>query len=135
VYKPRAVPEAEVIDVGRIGNDEVSLAAHLHEIWRIVVIGIRVVKEATLLNDKTPSPHAWPVPAIPAYGPAAACSDEGFDGELHVRALFLLGEAKYFLPSVAVAADLVAAGNSGLRDSGILLEGDRASVEGGPELC
>ena len=36
----RAVPKAEIVDVGRIGNDQMPLAAHIDKVRRVVVVGV-----------------------------------------------------------------------------------------------
>src|SRR5215831_1282199 len=86
----RAVPKTEVVDIRRVGHDKVTLAPDLHKIWRVIVIGVAIIEETTLLHHQTARPHARSIPAIPADRPLTACLFKGFYREADVFPLFFL---------------------------------------------
>src|SRR2546421_402072 len=51
--------ETRIVDVERIGHDEQRLAADGQPIGKIVVVGIGVVDEATLLDNETAGLRAY----------------------------------------------------------------------------
>src|SRR6185369_8414059 len=91
---------------------------------------VRVVEEATFLDQQAPRVDAGARAAVPAQRPLADGLLHRLDGLLDVLALLLFGELPVLDPAPAVRADVEA----GLADRGgdgrVALEGERAAEHG-----
>src|SRR6266478_4549020 len=109
----RAVPKAEIIDIWRVWNDEMSLAHNLYKIRDVIVVGVRIIEEPALLDHEPPRPHAGTISAIPANRSLTAGFCKRLDRKADVFSLVLLRQLEHFLPPVTMAADLVPTRDSG----------------------
>src|SRR2546425_3281461 len=99
---------AELRIVGReaVRHDQMRALVPAHPVRQLVVVGIRVVEEAALLDEEASRVHAGPVAAIPAHWPLADRLLHGLDGHLDMLALFVFGELVVLDPPPAVRADV-----------------------------
>src|SRR5579884_1481633 len=114
-----------------IGDHEVSLARHVREVREIVVVGVRVVQEAALLDQQLAGVHARSVAAVPAQWPLAAGLLDGFDRPSDVPAFLLPVEQPVLDPAPAMRAGLVPALPDPGRHLRVAFEGDGSREERG----
>ena len=128
---PAAPPEAAVVHLKGVGDDQPLLSIDERVVGEIVVVGVAVVEEASVLHEELTRVEAGTGAYVPAKGPLARRAGDRLDA--HANALFLLlaGHIVVGLPSIAVAHDLVAAASHLLPNGGVALQGHGAAVDGG----
>ena len=99
--------ELHVVDVQGVGDDQVRLARHDGPVRQIVVVGVRVVEKAALLDHETPRVGTEPA-GVPAERPGAGHARQALDRAPDVVTLDLLAHELVVDPLPAVAHDLVA---------------------------
>src|SRR6516225_6192412 len=66
-----AAHELRVVVDEAIGHDKVAAATDFDPIGKLVVVGVRIVEEATFLDDEAARVEAWPIATVPAERPRA----------------------------------------------------------------
>src|SRR6185437_10253627 len=128
--EPGGEREFSVIGVHCVGDDEVRLAGDVDPIGQFVVVGVRIVKKAALLDQETAGVFARPVAAVPTERPLADRALDRFDRAGDSLALLVLAQAEMLFPLPPVAADVIAGSGNRLGDPRISLERDRAAKYG-----
>src|SRR5262245_37924723 len=105
-------------------------SAHHGPVRKLIVVGVRVVKETAFFDDQPPGIHAWAITAVPAQGAAPNCAFEGCHGTSNVLALIILRQPEHLDPPPTVAANVIAPVRNGPRSRLIPFERDRASIDG-----
>jgi hypothetical protein len=103
-------------------------------VGELVVVGVGVVEETALLDEKSPRVGAGAVPAVPAKRPAPGRADERLDRTPNVLPLLCLGQLEVLDPPPAVAADVVPCVDDRARDRGVPFEGEGTGEDGDREV-
>jgi hypothetical protein len=85
----RPVDEPHVIGGKGVGDDEVTLSAHLHVVGEVVVVSVGVVEEASLLDEQLARVLARHPSAVPADRAFATGSLDRHHGAPDPLCLFL----------------------------------------------
>src|SRR5262245_21677057 len=120
---------AAVVVDERVRHHEVPVAVHLGEVGEVVVVGIRVVDEAALLDEQLARVDARSVAAVPAERALPRRPLERLDRPLDVLPLLVAAEQPVLLPAPAVAARLVPRFLDPFAYLRIPLQRDRGGVE------
>src|SRR6266850_1491654 len=87
-----AAAELRIVRREAVRHDQMRTLVHAHPVGQLVVVGVRVVEKAALLDQEAPRVHAGPVAAVPAHRPLADRLLQRLDGHPDMRALLGFGE-------------------------------------------
>src|SRR5258706_4707974 len=99
---------ARIVDHERIRHDQMSSAMHFGPVRQIIIVGVGIVEEATLLDDELPGVDAH-FSAVPAEWSCTRGLLDGNDGALDRLALFVPGHFIVVAPAITVAGHFIAA--------------------------
>src|SRR5215467_16279041 len=105
----RATPEADVVGVERIGNDEPRTGRARHVIGQVVRVRVAVEQERRLGHHELARVDGRAIAAVPAHGRLARRLLDGGNGARNGCALRLPVHEPVLLPAIAVGADVPAA--------------------------
>src|SRR5215813_13463149 len=129
-----AAPEADVVGIQGVGNDEPGAGRARHVVRQVVRVGVAVVEKRALSHYELPRVHRRAITAIPPERRLTGCLRYGGDGPRNGRPLRLAVQEPVLLPAMAVGADVPAARHGRLRRLRIALEGDGAREDGALDL-
>ncbi len=113
--------ELEIVRVERVRDDEVIPARDVDPVRQLVGIRVRVVEEASFLDDEPPCALRYPT-GVPADRPAAARLLDRGDRPPDVLALLVLGQVRVVDPPPSVTRYFPPCIDHGPRRGGVALQ-------------
>ena len=113
--------EASVVGVEGVADNEVSLVANCHPVWKVVIDGVAVVQEAAVLDHKPPRVNARPS-GKPAQRATPRQPLDRVSAPLDVLTLNGLWHVTIVDPAPAVSDDVVAAFGDQFADRRVALQ-------------
>src|SRR5258708_2552000 len=106
------------------------LVADPHPIGQFVIVSVRVVEKAAVLDHETSRVDAWSIAAVPANRPLACGALQRSDRLRNLLSLLGLGKLEMLDPAPAMATNIETGLTDGYGSGGIALESKGAAEYG-----